>query len=104
MKTSINGNLILRPYKGKRELESTEIATGFAVTKNKIGIKPLELLVDAIVEMGHNKVERLKAGSKIYFKEETLYTQKWPRAVFESELFPEGFVVGSLRDVVFIEG
>lgn len=99
---SVNGNLILKPYLKSKELRTTEVATGFTMTANKIGIESLELLVDASVNIGNNVVN-LKKGSKIFFKEETLHNQKWPRAIFESDMFSEGFVVGSMSDVLFFE-
>ena len=103
MKMSLNGNLILKPYLKTKELRATEIATGFTMTANKVGIEALELLVDATVNLGQNNFVSLKKGSRIFFKEETLHTQKWPRNIFESEQFPEGFVVGSVSDVLYIE-
>lgn len=102
MKTSINGNLILKPYTKTKELRATEVASGFVMTANKIGLESLELLVDATVGLGNNAMH-LPKGSKIYFKEETLHTQKWPRQIFESEEFSGGFVVGSIADVLFFE-
>jgi len=99
---SVNGNLILKPYLKTKELRSTEVATGFTMTANKIGIESLELLVDTTITLGQNTTI-LRKGSKIYFKEETLHTQKWPRNIFESEKFPNGFVVGAMSDVLFFE-
>lgn len=100
MKTSINGNLILTPYNKTKELRATEVASGFVMTANKIGLEFLELLVDAMIVLGDNRIV-LPKGTKIYFKEETLHTQKWPRQIFESEEFPSGFVIGSVADVLF---
>jgi hypothetical protein len=100
MKISINGNLILRPYNKTKELRATEVASGFVMTANKIGVESLELLVDAALSIGNNNITLLK-GAKIYFKEETLHTQKWPRQIFESQEFPDGFVVGNVADVLF---
>jgi hypothetical protein len=100
---SLNGNLILKPYLKTKELRTTEVAAGFVMTANKIGVEPLELLVDTNITLGQNTSVLLKKGSRVYFKEETLHTQKWPRNIFESEQFPEGFVVGSVSDVLFIE-
>jgi hypothetical protein len=99
---SINGNLILKPYLKTKELRTTEVASGFVMTANKIGIEPLELLVDTTINLGQNIIT-LRKGSKIYFKEETLHTQKWSRNIFESEQFPNGFVVGSVSDILFFD-
>lgn len=102
-KYALNGNLILKPYNKTRELKTTQAATGFAMVSNKVGVEPLELLVDTIIPMGHNVERLVQKGSKIYFKEETLFTQKWSKAVFESDEFEDGFIVGHIKDVLFIE-
>ena len=102
-KYALNGNLILAPFRKSRELKTTEGATGFAMISNKIGVEPLELLLDTIIDLSDNNSRTLKKGSKIYFKEDTLHTQKWPRAIFESDTFSDGFVVGHLKDVLFID-
>jgi hypothetical protein len=86
MKTALNGNLILKPYTKTRELETTQAATGFAMTKQKVGIESLELLFDSLVQIGNN-TKWIGKGTKVYFKEETLYSQAWARKVFESEAF-----------------
>lgn len=103
MKMSMNNNLILTPYSKTRQLEEKQIATGFVGTSQKVSIEPLELLVDTNVILGHNKTELLKAGSKIYFKESTLFTQKWPREVYQSDEIEGGFIIGNVADIVYVE-
>lgn len=102
MKTSLNNNLILTPYSKTRELKETQLATGFAGTSQKVSIESLELLIDTIVTLGYNKTELLPAGSKIYFKESTLFTQKWAREVYEGT---DGkfFVIGNAADILYVE-
>lgn len=100
---SLNGNLILTPYTKAKKLETTQAATGFAMAKQKVGVECLELLVDTVIDLSDNKKRMISKGSKIYFKEETLHIQKWPRTIMESDLFPEGFVVGHMKDVLFVE-
>lgn len=100
---SLNGNLILTPYRKAKTLEATQAATGFAMAAQKIGIEPLELLVDTVIDLSDNEKKVIPKGSKIYFKEETLHVQKWPRAIMESDKFSDGFVVGHMKDVLFIE-
>lgn len=102
MKVSLNGNLILKPYTKTKELRQTQVVTGLAIMANKVGVEPLELLVDTIVVIGDTNVE-LSKGSKIYFTEEMLTVQQWPRKVFEAEGFGGGFVIGNIKDVLFIE-
>lgn len=103
MKLSLNGNLILSPFRKTKELETKQAATGFAIAKQKVGVEALELLVDTVLVFGHNKTEKVSKGTKIYFKENTLHVQNWPREILENEEFPEGFVVGHINDVLFID-
>jgi hypothetical protein len=98
MKQSFNGNLILKPYRKTRQLEEHRGATGFAMTKQKVGIEGLELLVDASVDSRY-----FYKGTVFHFKEETLYNQPWAKQIFENEEFPEGFIIGNMKDVVFVE-
>lgn len=102
-KYSLNGNLILTPYRKAKELTTKQAATGFAIAAQKIGVEPLELLVDTVVNLGDNTQRTIKKGSKIYFKEAVLHVQKWPREIMESDFFPGGFVIGSINDAVFVE-
>jgi len=103
MRFSINNNLILEPYLKTRELESKQIATGFVGTAQKTGIESLELLVDATCVMGDN-VTTIPAGSRVFFKESTLYIQPWAREVFKKEGFEKGFLIANITDVLYIEG
>lgn len=100
---SLNGNLVLTPFRKAKELKATQAATGFAMAAQKIGVESLELLLDTVVDLGNNKTRVIEKGSKIYFKEETLHIHKWSRAIMESDMFPDGFVVGHMKDVLFIE-
>jgi hypothetical protein len=98
MKQSFNGNLILEPYKKTRQLEEHQAVTGFSMTKQKVGVEGLVLLVDASVDSKY-----FSKGTVFYFKEEDLYTKPWARKILESEEFPDGFVVGEMKDVIFVE-
>lgn len=102
-KYALNGNLILEPYRKTKELKTTQAATGFSMVSNKVGVESLELLVDTAINLSNNMERIVKKGSKIYFKEHTLFIQKWPREVYESDEFEDGFVVGHIKDVLFIE-
>jgi hypothetical protein len=103
-KISLNGNLILKPYKRQKEIETKQIVTGLSVTANKTGVEMLELLVDTPVNLGDNVTKNLGKGAKIYFRREVLDIAKWPRDIYEpSEDFPEGFVVGSIKDILYIK-
>lgn len=99
---SMNGNLILKPYKSVKELQAKETVTGFAGVANKTGIESLELLVDAELNMGHN-IKTIRKGSKIYYKKESLDILPWSKVVYNNEDFPEGFIVGTANDIVFIK-
>lgn len=103
MKISFNGHLILKPYTAVKELKEKQINRGLVGTENKVGVKSLELLVDSMLNISHNAHRVVSKGAKIYFRESTLHSQKWPREIHESEEFPEGFVIGSQNDILFIE-
>ncbi len=103
MKLTLNKNLMLTPYTKTRELEQKQVATGFSITSQKVGVEPLTLLVDASIKICDNVVRQLKAGDKIYFKEATLFTQKWAREVFTTDDFPEGFIIANVDDALYFE-
>lgn len=102
MSYSLNGNLILKPYQKQKKLESKQVVTGLQGVAQKDGIEKMELLVDTLLSLGDNQ-KVVPKGSLVYFREETLHVQKWPRAVLKSEDYPEGFVIGNIRDVLYIE-
>ena len=100
--SSMNGNLILKPYKNVKELQAKETVTGFAGVANKTGIESLELLVDAELNMGHN-TKVIKKGSRIFFKREVLDVIPWSKVIYQNEKFPEGFIVGMANEIIFVE-
>lgn len=102
MKTALNNNLILKPYNKTRGLETKQVATGFSITAQKTGIESLELLVDTVLNIGYNQ-KRLLKGSKLFFKEAILYTQPWTKEVFTNDDFSDGFIIGNIADVLYIE-
>ena len=62
MKTSINGTLVVRPY--KNEGVKTEDRRGISFVKHAVSLIKLELLID------YKDAQRnYKAGSFVYFKE-----------------------------------
>ena len=103
MRMSLNGSLVLKPYKGSKELKDKQVNRGFVGVENKSGVDCLELLIDAYVNLSYNESRLLEKGSKVYFKESTLQVQKWPQTILQSEELPEGFVVGNITDVLFVE-
>jgi hypothetical protein len=102
MKTSFNGNLVLKPWKGSKELEAKQLNRGLVGVENKIGVTGLELLVDFQYVLGQNS-HTIDAGSVIYFKDNELHVQKWSKEVYYSEDFSEGFVIGNFQTAVFVD-
>jgi len=102
MNVSFNGNLVLKPWTGSKELKTKQINRGLAGVENKIGVSCLELLVDSLVVLGHNERVILK-GSKIYFKDSDLHIQKWSKEIYHSEELPDGFVIGHFSQVVSVK-
>tara|TARA_R100000951_G_scaffold116766_1_gene130576 strand:+ start:17603 stop:17920 length:318 start_codon:yes stop_codon:yes gene_type:complete len=103
VKTSFNGNLILKPWGGSKELETKQINRGLAGVNNKVSITALELLVDSFVILGYDSKRHLPKGTKVYFKDSVLHVQKWSKEIYYSEELPEGFVVGDFSQAVLIE-
>lgn len=102
MRYTINGNLILKPYKNVKQIQARETVTGFAGIANKTGVESLELLVDAHLNMGHN-VKVIEKGSLIFFKKEVLDVIPWSKVVYNKEGFEEGFIIGTANEVLYIE-
>lgn len=101
MMISGKNKLVLKPYKEQKKIE-TKVNNSFLSVESKKKASFLELLVDTNFELGDNRSVLLPAGSKVYFLESTLQTQKWPRAIFKSEHFEE-FVVANVSDVLYVE-
>jgi len=101
MRISLQNKLVLKPYKKAKEIKTT-VANGMLSVESKKSADYLELLVDTNLDLGNNRSVLLEAGSKVYFLETTLQTQKWPRAIFKSEHFEE-FVVANAADVLYVE-
>ena len=103
MKYAVNGVLVLNPYKKSKQLEVQESIKGFASVANKTGMESLELLVDTFVSLGHNSMRTIPKGSKIFFKREILDVMPWSKVIYQTEEFPDGFIVGNMNEVIFIE-
>lgn len=101
MKLSLNRKLILTPYKKSKEIK-TSVSGGILTIDSTKNADFLELLVDTTIDLGQNRDLLLEAGTKVFFAEHTLQTQKWPRDIMKSEHFGE-FVVANANDILYIE-
>lgn len=98
MRYSINDQLILSKYDHGQGLK-TNVKSGFATTQQKTNLVSLELLVDAMLNNGNV----VKAGSKVYFVEEFLYTDQVAKRVRSGGIVGGEFVVLDLKNAVAIE-
>lgn len=96
MKTSINGTLVVRPY--KNEGVKTEDRRGISFVKHAVSLIKLELLID------YKDAQRnYKAGSFVYFKEIDLGTLAWAKEIMKDNLLGENYILARLENVVIVE-
>lgn len=98
---SFNNRFLLEPYKGDRALKAN-VSSGFAIVQQKVSVVGLTLLADAVVSLYGKEVETLEKGSKVYIKEELLFTQPWAQKVYESDAIEGKFIIVEASQVDFI--
>ena len=96
MKTSINGTLIVSPY--KNEGVKSETRGGMSFIKHAVSLVKLELLVD----YKDSRVE-YKKGSHVYFKESDLGTLQWSKEIMKDGLVECNYILARLENVVIVE-
>lgn len=97
MSYSINNRLITEVYK-KEGLKSS-VNNGFAMVSQKVSVKGLKILTDAVLSDG----SKIAVGSVAYIREETLHTHPSLKSVFESDAIGQPFMIVDLSLVDFIE-
>lgn len=98
---SLNNRFMVEPYKGDRALKANTTG-GFAIVQQKVSIVGLMLLADALICLGGENVRTLAKGSKVYIKEELLFTQPWAQKVYESDAIEGKFIIVDLNYVEFV--
>jgi hypothetical protein len=98
---SLNNRLIVEAYKTDGTIKAN-VQSGFATIAQKVQLKGLRLLVDAFVTVNSSEPMHVPAGSKVYIREEYLYTQPWAKKVFECDTLSEKFIVVEAAHVEFI--
>jgi hypothetical protein len=99
--TSLNNRFIVEPYKGDRTLKSNA-TSGFAIVQQKVSLVGLTLLADVDI-LGNGTALHFYKGSKVYIKEELLFTQPWAKNVFESDAIEGKFIIVDSGYVEFIK-
>lgn len=94
--TSVNSRVIVEPYK-KTEMKS-EVKNGFALIGQKNHLKGLRVLADFNAPDG----TVIKAGYKVFVKEETLHTAPWATKVLECEGIEGPFMVMDFHHVELV--
>ena len=112
-KFSFNNRFIVEPYFSDRTLKATQGA-GFALVAQKVNLKGLTLLVDVhlfdnqFIEAGLDGLKTthpflIPKGSKIYVREEFLYTQPWAKNLMECDSIEGKFIIVDKQFVEMIE-
>lgn len=100
MNQSIN-KFIVETYKEDRALKAT-VTNGFAMVSQKVQVKGLRLLADAIIAV--NGCETLfMEGSTVYIKEASLQSQPWAKASFTSDAIQGEFMIVDMAHVEFVD-
>jgi len=84
---SVNNRIIVEVYQ-KEDLKA-EIKNGFAMTSQKLGVKGLTLLMDALLSDGRV----VRKGHKAYFKENDLHAAPWAKTILQSDLVGGRFMI-----------
>jgi hypothetical protein len=96
---SIN-KYIVETYKEDRALKA-EVKNGFAMVQQKVTVKGLKLLADAVITMGGTALE-IPAGSVVFIKEGALQSQPWAKAAFSAEGVEGDFMIVEPNFVEFV--
>lgn len=98
---SFNNRFILEPYHSDRSLKATA-GSGFALVAQKVNLKGLKLLVD-VAWTRDGDTDIIPAGSKVFIREELLYTQPWAKQLLEAEGIEGKFIIVESQFVDMIE-
>lgn len=108
---SIN-KFIVETYKEDRALKTT-IQNGFAMVSQKVTVKGLRLLADAIITNApavSTSVDgisatgplTIKAGSTVFIKESSLQSQPWAKVTLSAEGIEGDFMIVDPAHVEFV--
>jgi hypothetical protein len=95
---SFNNRFFVKCGEVDRTIKAIE-KSGFAFMQQKEGIVALETVVDTMLPDG----SCLMAGSKIYVKEELLFTAPWGKKTYTSPVIKEKFLIIDAAFVEFLE-
>jgi hypothetical protein len=96
MKTSLNGVLIVRPYKNQGV--KSEVRGGMSFVKHAVSLIKLELLINY-----KDSQRDFKAGSFVYFKESDLGGLQWAKEIMKDSLVEGDYILARLENVVIVE-
>lgn len=100
MKPQSLNRYIVETYKEDRALKAT-VQNGFAMVSQKICLKGLKLLANAVVAVGDTHFE-YPIGSTVYIKESSLQSQPWAKVSFSSESIEGNFMIVDPIHVEFV--
>lgn len=101
MKT-YNNRLMLEPYVGSNKIEAVGVKTGFATVKQKSSLIGLKVMADGLISIG-NHTQEIKAGQVVFYEEEVLYTNGWPKKTYTCTGLKDKFVLAPVNQIVMIK-
>lgn len=98
---TVNGKLMLEPYKGSGKIEASNKNAGYSTIKQKDTIVGLKALADGRVNLGKDTVD-VKKGQTVYFPEEILHAFDWSKKTFRLEGTEDRFILAEAVHAVAI--
>lgn len=98
---SLNNRLVLEPYITDRALKAN-VSSGFAMVQQKVALKGLKVLVDAVLLTGSATTRYIKKGDIAYIREELLHTQIWAQKTLECDVIEDKFIIVDMVHVEFV--
>jgi hypothetical protein len=98
---SVNNRLIVEAYLTDRSLKAKE-SNGFAMIQQKVAVKGLRLLMDAMITQTSGVIMVLEKGARVFIREELLHTQPWAQKILESDEVDGKFMIVDFNNVEFV--
>jgi len=98
---TVNGKLMLEPYKGSGKIEASNKNAGYATIKQKDTLVGLKALADGRVNIGKDTID-VKKGQTVYFPEDVLATFEWSKKTLHLEGTEQRFILADAVHAVAV--
>lgn len=98
---SVNGKLMLEPYKSSGKLEASTKNAGYSTIKQKDTLVGLKAVADGRVNLGKDTLE-VKKGQVVYFPEEVLFAFDWAKKTLHLDGSEERFILADAVHAVAV--